>query len=70
MHFTPDEWALIEKRKIAIGMREGAMVCSWGDPNSTNRTLTTGAERRQYVYGDRTFVYTTNGTVDAIQDGQ
>ena len=63
------EWNLIAQHKVAIGMSETALLCSWGRARM-NRTLTGAGERDQYIYGEGTYVYVENGRVIAIQDRQ
>jgi hypothetical protein len=73
---TAEEWLLVERREVAIGMSELAMVASIGGPNglygSVNETVTAGGVRRQYVYRDTEYgragyVYTEGGRVTAYQ---
>lgn len=64
------EWHLITTGKIAIGMSETALMCSWGNPEHVNRTLTARTTRKQYVYRGNQLVYVENGLVTAIQDTQ
>jgi hypothetical protein len=59
------EWNIVSAHQIAIGMREVALLCSWGLAR-VNRTITAAAVRKQYVYGDRAYVYVENGRVTAI----
>lgn len=63
------DWSLVDRRKIAIGMSQNALFCSWGSPARRNRTVTIGSEFIQYIYGD-TFVYVANGIVTSFQDSR
>lgn len=63
---TSTEWKLIDDTQIAIGLRETALLCSWGR-SEVNRTVTAHSVWKQYVYGT-TYVYVENGRVTAVQD--
>ena len=67
--FTEEEWGLIKQKKIKIGMREIAMLASWGS-TPANTTRTANGIRRQWVFGrppHARYVYTENGRVTSIQ---
>ncbi|HPF27819.1 MAG TPA: hypothetical protein PK159_14630 [Steroidobacteraceae bacterium] len=65
--FTPSDFRLIEGRSIALGMSESALVCSWGT-TEVNRDVGSWGVHKQYVYGQRNYVYVENGFVTAYQD--
>ncbi len=65
--FSAAQWKRIDEGMIRIGDPESMIRCSWGAPAKTNSTITAGWVSRQYVY-DHSFVYTSNGIVDAIQN--
>lgn len=73
---TTEEWSLVDRRALAIGMSELAMFASLGGPNvvygSVNETVTASGVRRQYVYRDSEYgragyVYIEGGRVTAYQ---
>jgi hypothetical protein len=65
---TAEEWQLVERGQIRIGVSELALVCSFGRAPA-NRTVTAAGARKQYVYGDgETLVYVEDGRVVAFQD--
>lgn len=67
--FTAEEWSLIDRKIVRIGMRELAVYASWGLPGDTNTTHTSRGVHKQLVYGSGArYVYTDNGIVTAIQD--
>jgi len=61
-----NEWELIEKNKIAVGMTAFGMFCSWGAPSpiegTANVTTTAEGTRVQWVYREylkkTSYVYT------------
>lgn len=59
--FSKKEWRLIEKEKIQVGMSKKALLCSWGTPNSINRS-SYGPD--QYVYYNQ-YVYLRGNRVTA-----
>lgn len=71
---TLDEWDLVEKGAIRIGMSQCALYASWGSPSRQNRSVSGSAERIQHVYNagyryiKATYVYTVNGRVTSWQD--
>jgi hypothetical protein len=62
------EWSLVRKHEVHVGMSEVAMICAWGNALQVNRTVIGHVVRKQYVYGERTYVYVDNGRVTAFQD--
>jgi hypothetical protein len=67
--FDAGTWALINEKKIAVGMSEAALLCSWGRGRHVNRIVTLGHVSKQYVYRSA-LVYVDNGTVTGFQDSQ
>lgn len=54
---------------LIIGMTEEQAILVWGRPIRTNRTVTRGGVREQWVYGSSgPFVYFENGRLTAWQD--
>lgn len=67
-----DEWPVIEQSKIRIGMSELGLVCSWGYPRTSNKTVTRYGESKQWVYSlgagySGQYVYIENGKVTSWQ---
>lgn len=60
----------LKKGVPRIGMtREQIIDGCWGPPQQNNRTITANGVREQFVYRYRnSYIYLTNGIVDAIQD--
>lgn len=56
------------KPRVWIGMSQCAMYAAMGYPKRENRTATGGGIRIQHVFGDRDYIYTSNGTVTGWQD--
>ena len=66
---TEEEREAAKEQKIFIGMSEHALICSLGQPRSSNRTVTVSGTSVQYVYGSfGPYVYTTNGYITSWQD--
>jgi hypothetical protein len=70
----PDEWDIIDQKKVRLGMSICALRASWGAAKE-NSTLTRYGSRIQHVYRlswchrcNVQYVYTENGVVTAIQD--
>jgi len=66
---TAAEWALVDAQRVRVGMSEIALRCSFGEPDSVNRTVVTAGSQKQYVYGS-SYVYVQNGHVTAFQDSR
>ncbi len=74
--FASDEMRLIQNRRVAIGMTEDALACSWGKPHKINRSTGGWGTRAQWIYpstdtsldASRTYIYVENGRVSAWQD--
>ncbi len=72
---TDEEWALIEKKQLRVGMSQLGLICSWGKPGtygSINKTVTQYGESIQWVYRSceackTTYVYTDKGKVTTWQ---
>jgi len=59
--FSKREWKLIKDEKVRVGMSKNALICSWGNPESINRS-SYGAD--QYIY-DGQYVYVRGNRVTA-----
>ena len=59
--FSKREWQLIKDEKVKVGMSKNALICSWGNPESINRS-SYGPD--QYVY-DGQYVYVRGNRVTA-----
>ena len=69
--FTSDDIGHIRAQQIGIGMSEGALLCSLGQPYRRNRTVVATGIHIQYVFDEalgQTLVYTDNGVVTSWQD--
>lgn len=71
---TPDEWSLVEQKKIKLGMSECALVASWGS-GKVNKHTNVNGQFNQHVYRldwcrscNVQYVYTRNGRVTSWQD--
>lgn len=54
---------------VTIGMSvDDVLASSWGKPNSINTTTTSTTVRQQWVYGNRSYLYFTNGVLTTIQN--
>lgn len=54
---TPSDWALVDRREIAIGMSECGLLAAWGVPYQIRRNVTSLGEEVQYIYpGRRVFL--------------
>lgn len=67
------EWALVDAKKVGIGMSEIALLCAWGQPSTVNETITAQGTRRQWVYRacdacKAQYAYTVNGKVTTLQN--
>jgi hypothetical protein len=73
---TPEEWSLVARNGVEIGMRRLVLFCSRGAPGvygAINRTVTAHGTREQWVYrSDRysraVYVYVDEGVVSAFQN--
>jgi hypothetical protein len=61
-HWNPQVWSAIENEKIFVGMTKAQVMMSWGEPSSSNQTVTGTGKTEQWVYSDRRYVY-FNGDV-------
>lgn len=61
--YSKNEWRLIEKEKIQVGMSKKALLCSWGTPQRINRS-SYGPDQyvyfNQYVYLERNYIVAWN----------
>lgn len=64
--FSAEDWRLIDKQNIRVGMKEAGLICAFG-PSRVNRTVRANFVHKQYVYGD-VYVYVENGVITAFQD--
>jgi hypothetical protein len=54
---SPADWALVERREIAIGMSECGLLAAWGVPAQIRRNVTPLGEEEQLIYpGRRVFL--------------
>lgn len=60
------EWDLIQSHRIAIGVSEKLVRCSWGEPVSMNTKTASHEVIKRMVYSD-SYVYLNNDIVTAIQ---
>ena len=53
-----------------IGMSHTMVIdgTNWGGPYRTNRTTTAAGVTEQWIYGERRYLYFTNGKLTAIQE--
>ncbi len=58
-----------KKQGVAIGFTEREVIeSSWGKPHSVNTTTYSFGTKSQWVYGNRNYLYFTNGVLTAIQN--
>lgn len=60
------EWGLIQDHRIAVGMSEKLVRCSWGEPTSVNTRAASHEVIRKLVYS-KGHVHIYNDIVMAIQ---
>ena len=73
---TPEEWALIDGKKVKIGMSEVAFLCAVGTPTvygAINRSQGSWGTSTQYVYRfcqtcKAQYYYVKNGKLTSWQD--
>lgn len=65
--FTSDEWLLLERQQVGIGMSALGVLCSWGQPDDVYQTVTATGSSQQWQYGRRT-VNVEDGKVTAYQE--
>jgi hypothetical protein len=54
---TSSDWALVDRREIAVGMSECGLLASWGVPAQIRRNVTPLGEEVQFTYpGRRVFL--------------
>lgn len=71
--FGEPEMRLISNSRIARGMSEKALFCSWGRPAMTNTSAGAWGSSKQHVYRrcpscKTSYVYVRRGKVDAWQN--
>jgi hypothetical protein len=70
----PDEdWEIIDRASVKIGMSELSLICSMGNPSAVNRTVGAWGVSKQYIFRpccnrEVYYVYTENGVVTGFQD--
>ena len=73
---TPEEWSIVDRKTVAIGMRRLVLVCSRGTPGiygGIHRTVTAHGTREQWAYRDTQYgraiyIYVDDGVVSAFQN--
>lgn len=71
---SDEEWMLVERKELRIGMSQCAMYASWGRPDRENRSVGSYGVHIQHIFntGYRyirpTYIYTQNGKVRSWQD--
>lgn len=73
---TPDEWMLIDSKKVKLGMSEVAFLCAMGTPTvygAINRSQGSWGTNVQYVYRfcstcKAQYYYVRNGKLTSWQD--
>ena len=65
-----DTAQLIRDGKVWVGMSESDLVKSWGKPERVNTDTYASGQHKQYVYGNRQYVYVVNGVVSAISQSE
>jgi len=53
--------------RVRVGMTAAQVEAGWGAPLEVNRTTSARGRDEQWVYGERRYVYLTNGVVRTIQ---
>jgi len=64
--FGAENWELISKGKVKIGMTSKMCEISWGKPKSINETITSGNKNEQWIYPSN-YLYFENGILTAMQ---
>lgn len=71
---SDEDMALVEQKKLRLGMSKCAMYASWGRPDRENRTVHANGVHIQHIFNAGykyirpTYVYTDGDTVTAWQD--
>jgi len=70
--FNDEEYQAIVMESIFIGMREEALLMSYGNPNKINTTQSVNFMQKQYIYNRpfhrNTYVYIENGKISGWQN--
>jgi hypothetical protein len=61
-----EEWALVDAKRIGIGMSRCALLASWGIPEGTRRQVTAAGQSLQYIYPGRR-IYLENDRIAAFK---
>ena len=64
---SPQEWKLVDRGSIQVGVSELALLCALGDA-PVKRTVSARGVLKQYTYPGGVFVYVENGVVTSFQD--
>ena len=66
---SPGRCAKGRRGEVSIGMSTSDVLDhGWCKPNSINRTTNAYGTTEQWVYGDRNYLYFTNGQLTSIQN--
>lgn len=66
--WTPRVWNAIENEEVFVGMTEAQVKMSWGEPLSTNRTVTQAGETEQWVFRGKRLAYVSRGVMISAQN--
>lgn len=58
----------INREKVFIGMTKEQAIASWGRPETINSDKGSWGVREQWVYGERSYLYFSNGKLTSIQN--
>ena len=69
------EWPLIDSHQARVGMKECALVASWGHPQNVSHTVTKTGDSAQYEFGNcpwdmcssKQYAYVAKGEVVGLQ---
>lgn len=64
---TGTDWSNISQGRIQLSMSYTALICSWGYPSSSNKSVGPWGVHLQLVYGDSRIIYIENGYVTSWQ---
>ena len=72
-YIRPKYWNDIKQRRVKLGMNRYEVMCSWGEPDDINRSVSVyGGVHEQWVYGDplegATYLYFDNGILESWQE--
>ena len=57
----------VVERRVQIGMTSEQVTTAWGRPAKVNETIRATSRDEQWVYGESTYLYFSNGTLITIQ---